>query len=559
MRSPRNRQQIVEQLTDQALLHQRAGRLHEALALYKRALNASPRDVNALHLAGLVHLRLGNPIEAVRLIRKAIKESGPFAPFYNSLGNAQLAADDVERAIAAFRRALALDSRLAGVHVNLGNALKRQGRLDEAAESYRAALAIDRRLGAAHLNLGNILREQDKFDEAVVSYRLAIESLPNSAEAYTNLGMTYHQKRAWQEALSAMEISLQINPDQPEALFGLSQIYCDIGQFDDSIRCLDRALALKPEYAEAMSRRGLTYLVQGCFEQGWRDYVRGRTVKLYHRDPLNGNLVGSHILVHKDQGLGDEIFFLRFTEELKRRGAHITYLAGEKIASIVSRLSHLDEVVTTVEPSSPPNIPVLAGNLPYLLGMKSLAEIPPPLQLAVLPERVTAQSSVLAAIGAPPYIGITWRAGSMEGTLFKLAPLDRIGAALRDVPGTLIALQRLPEAGEIAALAEAAGRPVHDFTALNDELEDMLALLSLLDDYVAVSNTNVHLRAGTGRTSRILVPTPPEWRWMASGDESPWFPGCAVYRQAIDGAWDEALARLKADLMTRWSAHPAAC
>ena len=66
----------------------------------------------------------------------------------------------------------------------------------------------------------------------------------------------------------------------------------------------------------------------------------------------------------------------------------------------------------------------------------------------------------------------------------------------------------------------------------------MLALLSLMDEYVTVSNTNVHLRAGTGRT----VPNPPEYRWMAEGTESPWFPGCGVYRQKVDGAWDEALA-----------------
>jgi len=76
----------------------------------------------------------------------------------------------------------------------------------------------------------------------------------------------------------------------------------------------------------------------------------------------------------------------------------------------------------------------------------------------------------------------------------------------------------------------------------------MLALLALLDDYIAISNTNVHLRAATGRPARALVPRPSEWRWMYTGRESPWFPGFTVCRQGIDGDWNETLSRLTQDL-----------
>ena len=79
----------------------------------------------------------------------------------------------------------------------------------------------------------------------------------------------------------------------------------------------------------------------------------------------------------------------------------------------------------------------------------------------------------------------------------------------------------------------------------------MLALLSLLDDYVGTSNTNMHLRASVGRTARVLVPVPPEWRWMAKGMESPWFQKFSVYRQKYDGDWGETLAQLESDLRSR--------
>jgi hypothetical protein len=142
----------------------------------------------------------------------------------------------------------------------------------------------------------------------------------------------------------------------------------------------------------------------------------------------------------------------------------------------------------------------------------------------------------------------------MSWMLYKEIPIEKLSATLRGISGTLIALQRKPGAGEIDRLSELLQRPLHDLTDTNERLEDMLALLALLDDYVGVSNTNMHLRVAVGKTARVLVPCPPDWRWMARGDESPWFPGFRVYRQKNDGGWEAALKTLWEDLK---SAYPA--
>jgi hypothetical protein len=97
-------------------------------------------------------------------------------------------------------------------------------------------------------------------------------------------------------------------------------------------------------------------------------------------------------------------------------------------------------------------------------------------------------------------------------------------------------------------MEQALGARVHDLSDLNDDLEAMLALLEVIDEYVGVSNTNTHLRACAGKTARVLVPAPAEWRWMAAGRYSPWFPGFPVYRQGVDGDWRAALDELARDL-----------
>lgn len=55
----------------------------------------------------------------------------------------------------------------------------------------------------------------------------------------------------------------------------------------------------------------------------------------------------------------------------------------------------------------------------------------------------------------------------------------------------------------------------------------------------------MHLMAGLGMTARVLMLFPVEWRWMASGEESPWFPGYPIYRQTVEGEWQPALDALR--------------
>ena len=91
---------------------------------------------------------------------------------------------------------------------------------------------------------------------------------------------------------------------------------------------------------------------------------------------------------------------------------------------------------------------------------------------------------------------------------------------------------------------------MHDASKLGDDLPALLATLDALDEYVAVSNTNVHLLAGLGKTARVLVPYPGEWRWMRRAGPSPWFPDFAVYRQPRSRDWAEPLAQLRTDLLS---------
>ena len=264
----------------------------------------------------------------------------------------------------------------------------------------------------------------------------------------------------------------------------------------------------------------------------------------------------------KDQGLGDEIFFLRFAALLKKKGAWIAYQTDQKIKSLVEEIPFLDSVLTESD-ARPKNVESYSvSDVPYLLQIDNPDKFPPAVPLSIKKHRSDDIQKTLLEAGSGPYIGVTWRAGTqseshpLEAKLaYREVDIHKLADTLRPLNATIVILQRNPDKGEISEFEATLDRKMLDLSNLNEDLEGMLALLSLLDDYIGVDNTNMHLSASISKPCRILVPHPPEWRMTAKGKQSVWFTGFNLYRQAIDGEWDAALEELSSDLIFSNSNH----
>ncbi len=537
-----------------AYSHALAGRLPHAEALCREILATTPGHADALHLLGAIAARRGEGSAAIDLFGRALAAKPDFAKAHSNLGAVLLRQGETEQAIDHIEKAIELAPELADAHNNLGNALLKCRRLEDAAKAFSRAIEAAPDDTLAYSNLGALLVRQGKVEEAITRFEKAIGLDPGLAMAHNNLGNALKEKGEFDGAAACLRRAIELDPNLAVVHSNLGTVYKSLGRLDDALACHEKALELEPDFGRARFHRALLLLAQGRFEEGWEAYLfrpSARTQAANRpRRTLPRDLAGRQIHLRRDQGLGDELFFLRFAPALTRRGARIVYQAGGAIASIVERLPCIDALIEEGGDAGEDAMGIPVGDLPYLLEARSAADIPPPVALEPAPGLTDAMRARLASFGPPPYIGVTWRAGTKNqpGSFFKLAPLGEIAKALGATEGTVLVLQRNPEAGEIEELGHGLGREAYDLTALNDDLEDMLALLALLDEYVTVSNTNVHLRAGAGGTCRVLVPNPAEYRWMAEGGESPWFPGSKVYRQGVDGDWGTAFGALIEDL-----------
>jgi tetratricopeptide (TPR) repeat protein len=443
----------------------------------------------------------GEPELAVEYARRAHELSRRNPDYLNTLGVAQAEAGELGLAEATLRNALKLKPAYVDALVNLGKVLEKRERTADALQAFERAYALDETFPKLDLTLARTLRQLGRAEHALA----LLQKVRGETEEF---------------AIALADCDFELHGEQA------------------AIERLRTALQAHPEWMLARAALAHLLLSSAQWREGWRLY----------RAPNASPAIDKSMLLRGEQGIGDVLFFLRFAPALRAQGVHLTLAAEKKLLSVVQPGEVLDAVIE--DTGQPGGLPI--GELPLLLGAENT---PPP-----WPFRV-AQKADLSRFGRAPYLGVTWRAGTDLArrreigndptSLAKALPPALLGAALRGWPGTVLVLQRGARPEDAAQFIAAFDGPVQDLSERGEDLPKLLATLDALDEYVAVSNTNVHLLAGLRKSARVLVPYPGEWRWMRRDGPSPWFPGFAVYRQPRSRDWTAPLAQLRTDLMSK--------
>ncbi len=225
-------------------LHRENGRAMQAIAAYRRALQARGGFPEAWINLGLVHSDAGDLVQAVDSYQQALalQPDNPIA-LYN-LGNAHHALADFTAAIASLQACLAAAPGNADARYNLGNAMLAAGYMEAAAECYEGVLAVR----------------------------------PTHIGAMVNRAVAQRRAGLLQESIASSAHALAQRPENLDALVNLANALLDQGRVAEALAVNDKANALAPSNREVMANRGLLLLVskryaeaEACFEKLCRE------------------------------------------------------------------------------------------------------------------------------------------------------------------------------------------------------------------------------------------------------------------------------------------------
>jgi tetratricopeptide (TPR) repeat protein len=578
------------------------GDLAEAEASHRRAATANPDHPDAHNHLGVALIRQNRVAEAIECYRRAIALKPDHAEAHNNLGTALLAQGNLDEAAESHRRAIAAKPDYLEAYNNLALALNKLGRSGEAAESLRRAIAVQPNYAAAHVNLGNLVREQGDLDAAIDWYRKAIALEPGLVDAHTGLAFALQQRGRLAEAAESYRHALELKPDHADALCNLGALlngfdryeeaaenyrrvlvdhpdhvaaHCNLGvalmarnEIGGAVECYRRAIELNPEFADGQWNLSLAQLVQGDFANGWRGYEwRLRTKRHASRgfdQPVwdGGPLAGHTILLHREQGLGDTIQFMRYAPLVAARGGRVVLEVQPQLARLAAGVKGVAELVVAgaALPHFDLHCPLLS--LPDRFGT-TLATIPAELPYLTPEPEAVAHWRLKLGDGPRLKVGIAWAGNrSHKNDRNRSVAIERLLPILEVPEIRWFSLQVGERAGDVARL------PIGMVADLSDQLGDFgdtAAVIANLDLVIAVDTAVVHLAGALGRPVWAMLTFAPDWRWLLDREDSPWYPSLRLFRQARPGDWDSMLLQIRQALAQRvnqtlpeWRPGPAA-
>lgn len=199
----------------------------------------------------------GRHDDAVAAFRRAIEAQPDYVPAFNNLGVTLRAAGRTDEALAAYRDGLALRDDYPDLHYNLANALIALGRSAEATEHLARAAAANGDSAGVHNNLGTALADQGRFVEAVAEFERAVALEPASARAHRNLGNALIEIGRQDDAFRHLSQAVTLAPDDPEAHYDLGAWLLSQDRNVEAIEAFTAAIRLRPGYAEAHNNLGI--------------------------------------------------------------------------------------------------------------------------------------------------------------------------------------------------------------------------------------------------------------------------------------------------------------
>jgi Flp pilus assembly protein TadD len=434
-----------------------------------------------------------------------------------------------------------------------GSALLQSGNARQALASFRMAQKICPSNPTLLLYSGAALHDMACYDEAVVSYRESINIAPDMGEAHNNLGNSLMALGRFAEAADSFLKAAELLPASPVPLAARCTALQAQGKVAEAEVDCRRAMRLDPGFAAAHWNLALNLLLQGRYEEGWREYewrwlkpdftspIRHADLPLWDGSPLGGRT----ILLHAEQGFGDAIQFVRYLPLVAECGGDVVLECHPQLLSLFRGIKGVTFAAAFGEQLPACNCQAPLLSLPGIFGT-TLQTIPSQCPYLSVPS-VYREKWAKLALGRQNKmkVGVVWSGKSYPDPL-RSCQLAELAPLATNNSVEFYSLQVGSGAGQVDSLHY--GIPLIDLTGQISNFADTAAVIDQLDLVISIDTAVAHLTGALGKPVFLMLPFAPDWRWLLDLSTSPWYPTMQIFRQKKQGDWNEVICRVHTEL-----------
>lgn len=400
---------------------------------------------------------------------------------------------------------------------------------------------------------------------AIRAYEKSYELQPNPT-IWTDIGASYRCMNRVTECRVALKRGLEAMPEDPQLLTNLAGSYVNEGEPWTGIGYGEKALA-RDVNEKTIWNLALLYLEAGVYDKGFDFYAEGkhhhREERIFEPDPpkltpqlheaLKGR--GVPLIVYGEQGLGDELMLATMLPDVAQ-DYEVIFECHPRLEWLHrhSRHGDLQILPTRKHKGAPAERLMPQADAKSAIGdlcrfYRRRAECftwNTPVYHADVGERNEYRQYLEAFAGGRKIIGLATRGGEIStNTHYRRLPRASIERLFSREDCLFVGLdyEDMTELVEFAREKFGPERYVWS-AAINFhwEYSHVAALIAATDAVITVPQSVMHLSAGLGHPTEVLVQSKPDWRMGQTGSRWVWYPGdhCTLHRQ-VGNDWDTVI------------------
>jgi Flp pilus assembly protein TadD len=408
------------------------------------------------------------------------------------------------------------------------------------------------------LILGLAYFQQKDVNKAIFYFLESLDMKKDNEDAFSLLGDCYEFLGDLNRAKTNYEEALRINPNHKTSLNNLASLYFFNNDIEKAKKLYNVAIEKVQNNTDAKYYLAQCELSQNNFVNGWLNYRNRWFTDVFNSPKIRTNLekfyLGTdkkNLLVWGEQGIGDQILFLRFLKNLEPYVDNLFVKIDKRLHEIIKRFypkaiffngssNLLKDIINSQIPIC--DLGSLFINNIYDLEKNSNKYLIPDTIITKNLKNILKTKNKLIC-------GLSWVSKNDDIGLNKSITLEILKPILTLQDIIFIDLQYNDTTEERSNFFKKYGIEIKKLDSIDNfnDLNGVTSLINLCDFIITVSNTNAHISGALGKETYLLLPKGKGrlWYWSTKRNKSFWYKSILVLQQKILGKWDKPIQTLR--------------